>query len=86
MRFSSHKILFETFYNWAVCTGEGNHNQTQSCKRASFASPNPARVRHNKPEPGPGLTFIFEAWFRSESRIYRVGPDMRNYGVSKDVV
>ena len=36
---------------------------TQSCKWASFWSPNPARARNNKPESGRSLTFIFEAQF-----------------------
>jgi len=39
-----------------------------------------------KPEPGPSSTFIFEARFRPESRIYRVSQDMRNCGVSINVV
>jgi len=33
----------------------------QSCKRASFWSPNPARSRNHKPESGPSPTFIFQA-------------------------
>jgi len=32
-------------------------------------------------EPGPSLTFIFEARFRPESQIYRVNQDMCNCGV-----
>jgi len=41
------------------------------CKRALFLSPNP--------------TFIFEARFTPESKIYRVRRDMRNCRVSKNV-
>ena len=55
----------------------------QSCKRASFWSPNPARDLNHKPEPGPRPIFIFESRFRPESQIYRVSQDMRNSGVSK---
>ena len=44
---------------------------TQSCKKASFWSLNPARARNNKPEPGPSATFIFENRFRPESLVYR---------------
>jgi len=50
----------------------------QSCKRASFSSLIPARTRL---EPN-----IFEARFRPESQIYREGLDMRNCGVTKNVV
>jgi len=32
-------------------------------------------------KPEPGSTFIFEAQFRSENQIYRVGQDVRNRGV-----
>jgi len=39
----------------------------QSCKWASFWSPNPARARNHKPEPGQSWTFTFEARFRPES-------------------
>ena len=42
---------------------------TQSCKRASFWSPNQARS--HKPQPGSRPTFIFEARLRPESQIYR---------------
>ena len=41
---------------------------TQSCKRTSFVSLNPARARNHKPEPGSSPTFIFEARFRPESQ------------------
>jgi len=32
-------------------------------------------------KPGPSPTFIFEARFRPESRIYPVSHDMRNCGL-----
>jgi len=51
---------------------------SQSCKRASFCSPYPARARNHKPKPGPIPTFIFEARFQSASQIYPVRQDMRN--------
>jgi len=38
-----------------------------------------------KPEPDPSPTFIFEARFTPESRMYRVSRDMRNCRVSKNV-
>jgi len=44
---------------------------TQSCKRVSFWSLNPARAQNHKPEPGSSSTFIFEAQFKLESQIYR---------------
>ena len=40
----------------------------QSSKWASFRSPNPARVRNHKPEPGPSPEFIYEARFRPETK------------------
>jgi len=43
---------------------------TQSCKRASVWSLNPAQARNHKPEPGSSPTFIFEARFRPGSQIY----------------
>jgi len=59
---------------------------TQSCTRASFWSLNPAGARNHKPEPGSSPTFIFEARFRVESHIYRGSWNMRNCGVTKNVV
>jgi len=59
---------------------------TQSCKRTSFWSPNPARARNPNPEPGSIPTFTLEARFRPESPTYRVNQNMRNCRVSKDVV
>jgi len=59
---------------------------TQSCKKASFWSLNPARARNRKPEPGSSPTFIFEARFMPESRIYRGSWDKRNCGVMKNLV
>jgi len=59
---------------------------TQSCKRASFWSLNPTGVRNHKPELGPSPTLIFEARFWPESQIYRGSYDMRNCGVTKNVV
>ena len=44
------------------------YKPTQSCKRASFWSLNPARARNHKPKPGSSPTFIFEARFRPESQ------------------
>ena len=58
---------------------------TQSCKRASFWSLNPVRARNSKPKPGSSPTFIFEAQLL-ESQIYRGSWDMRNCGVTKNVV
>jgi len=59
---------------------------TQSCKRASFWSLNPARASNHKPEPDSTPTFIVEARFKPESQIYRRNYDMRNCGVTKNVV
>jgi len=42
---------------------------TDSCKKASFLSLNPARARNHKPEHGSISTFIFEARFRPKSQI-----------------
>jgi len=53
----------------------------QSCKRASFWIPNPARARNYNPEPRPSPTFIFEARFEPENKIYQVSQDTRNCGV-----
>jgi len=53
-----------------------NDTLSQSCKRDSFLSPNPAR-NHN-PEPGP--TFIYETRYRPEIQIYWLSQDMRNCG------
>ena len=39
-----------------------------------------------RPEPGSGPTFIFEAQFKPESQIYQGSWDMRNGGVTKNVV
>jgi len=39
-----------------------------------------------KPEPGPRQTIIKEARFTPESQIYRLSQNMRNCGVSKNVV
>ena len=47
------------------------YKPTQSCKRASCWSLNPARARNHKPTPGSSPTFIFEARFRPESQIYK---------------
>jgi len=46
----------------------------QSCKRASFWSPNPTRARN--PETDPNPTFIFLTLFRLESQIYRASQDL----------
>jgi len=62
------------------------YKPTQSCKRASFWSLNPARARNHKPKPGSRPTFIFEAQFRPESQIYQGSYDMRNCRVTKNVV
>jgi len=59
---------------------------TQSGERASFWSLNPARAQNHKPEPGSSPTFVFEARFRPESQIYQGSHDMRNCGVTKNVV
>jgi len=44
---------------------------TQSCKRASFSSLNPAGARNHKPKPGSSTIFILDARFRPKSKIYR---------------
>ena len=44
------------------------YKPTQSCKRASFWSLNPARARNRKPKPSSSPTFILEARFRPESQ------------------
>ena len=62
------------------------YKPTQSCKRASFWSLNPARARNHKPKPGSSPTFIFEARFRPESQIYQGSYDMRNSRVTKNVI
>jgi len=59
---------------------------TQSCEKASFWSLKPAGARNYKPEPGSSPTLIFEARFRPESQICRGIQDMRNCGVTKNVV
>ena len=59
---------------------------TQSCTRASFWNLNPTGARNQKPEPSSRLTFICETRFRSKSQIYRGSSDMRNCGVTKNVV
>ena len=76
--------------SWCIMRAKSNFLNTRwlshSCKRASFWSLNPTRARSNKPKPDPSPTFIFEARFRPESQIHRVSQDMRNCGVSKNVV
>jgi len=59
---------------------------TQNCKRASFWSLIPARSRNPNPEAGSSPTLIFEARFRPECQSYQGSEDMRNSGVTKNVV
>ena len=58
-------------FNLPLLAPAYTNTHTQSCKRASCWSLNPAQARNHKLEPGWSPTFIFEARFRPESQIYR---------------
>ena len=59
---------------------------TQSCKRASFWSLNPAGARNYKPEPGSSPTFIFETDWGPKAKFTEGVKDMRNCGLKKRCV
>ena len=72
--------------NEKILCNSCNLSLPQSCKRASFQSPNPAQARCHKPVPAPSRTFNFGPRFRSEKQICRVSQNMRKCRGSKNVV
>ena len=60
------------------------YKPTQSCKRASFGSLNPARARNHKPKPGSSLTFILKPDLALKAN--QGSYDMRNSRITKNVV
>jgi len=59
------------------------------CQNADDPQPRVVNKPHvearTRPEPeitSPNLAFMFKAWFRPESQIYRVSQDLHNCGAS----